>query len=135
MYLDELPAAGMMTAIRMPDSTSEPVSSSLESAMHAEIQSKLPQIHQLCREHSVKRLELFGSAAADDFDPARSDVDFLVEFLPVQRRGFDDVYFKLYHALAQLMERPVDLVEYGAIRNPYFLKSVDDTKVGLYAAA
>jgi uncharacterized protein len=103
--------------------------------MHSEVTAKLPQIQQLCKEYSVKRLELFGSAAADDFDPARSDVDFVVEFLPVPRKGFGDVYFKLYDALEKLMGRRVDLVEVTAIKNPIFRDSVEKTKVPVYAAA
>ena len=36
----------------------------------------------LCREYGVARLELFGSGATDAFDPARSDVDFIVAYPP-----------------------------------------------------
>jgi uncharacterized protein with HEPN domain len=39
------------------------------------------EIAGVCRRHGVRRLEVFGSAVREvDFDPARSDVDFLVEF-------------------------------------------------------
>lgn len=47
--------------------------------MHALIEQHKEAIRALCREFGVKRLELFGSAATDEFDPDRSDVDFLVE--------------------------------------------------------
>jgi predicted nucleotidyltransferase len=66
--------------------------------MLAALHDKLPQLRDLCRVHHVRRLEAFGSAARDggaDFDPQRSDLDFLVEFEPHSRKGFDDVYFKL----------------------------------------
>ncbi len=44
---------------------------------------KLPELEQLCKLHGVKRLEVVGSAAREvDFDPARSDIDLLVEFAP-----------------------------------------------------
>ena len=39
-------------------------------------------IEALCRTYQVKRLDVFGSAIREDFDPVRSDVDFLVEFEP-----------------------------------------------------
>jgi len=42
----------------------------------------LASIRAPCREYCVAGLELFGSAATDEFDPARSDVDFLVEYPP-----------------------------------------------------
>ena len=35
---------------------------------------------RLCRRYGVRRLELFGSAATEKFDPARSDLDFILEF-------------------------------------------------------
>jgi predicted nucleotidyltransferase len=103
--------------------------------MHPEVASKLPQIEALCRQYSVKRLDLFGSAACDDFDPARSDVDFLVQFLPIERKGFDDVYFELHAELERLFNRSIDLVETEAISNRYFRKSIEETKVPIYAAA
>jgi predicted nucleotidyltransferase len=34
----------------------------------------------LCKVFGISRLELFGSAATDAFDPERSDLDFLVEY-------------------------------------------------------
>ena len=34
----------------------------------------------LCTTYGVRKLALFGSAARGDFDPAKSDVDFLLEF-------------------------------------------------------
>ena len=49
--------------------------------MHALIAGKLDEIIRLCRDHGVRRLEILGSAArGTDFDVAKSDVDFLVEF-------------------------------------------------------
>lgn len=93
------------------------------------------QLRELCSAHRVRTLWLFGSAATGEFDPARSDYDFAVEFLPGPRSGLDDVYFRLHEALESLLGRRVDLVEYAAIRNPYVLRSVDRTKVPVYAAA
>jgi predicted nucleotidyltransferase len=48
--------------------------------VHAVIESKRPQIEQLCRRLGVRRLELFGSAVSAAFDANTSDVDVLVEF-------------------------------------------------------
>ena len=58
----------------------------------------------------VRRLELFGSAADDSFDPGRSDVDFLVEFETLADGEHADAYFGLKESLASLLARPVDLV-------------------------
>ena len=51
--------------------------------MHADILRHRDTLAALCRRHGVARLDVFGSAARGaDFDPARSDVDLLVEFAP-----------------------------------------------------
>ena len=55
--------------------------------MIAEIASHREELEELCRRFHVRRLDLFGSAASDGFDPARSDLDFLVEFDPTAARG------------------------------------------------
>ncbi len=88
----------------------------------------------LCEKHQVEKLFIFGSAIRDDFDPQASDLDFLVVFKPSPRKGFDDVYFQLMRDLESLFGRSVDLVEYDAIRNPYFKQEVIETRVPLYAA-
>ena len=55
------------------------------------IHARREEVAELCRRFHVRRLEVFGSAARGDFDPERSDVDFLVEFDPDRRaNAFDD---------------------------------------------
>src|ERR1039457_7401821 len=41
----------------------------------------------LCRARGVRKLSLFGSVVRGDFDPNRSDVDALVEYLPGKHPG------------------------------------------------
>ena len=49
--------------------------------MHPAIAQHRAGIATICQRFRVSRLEVFGSAArADDFNPATSDVDFLIEF-------------------------------------------------------
>ena len=43
------------------------------------------ELQVLCQRFQVKTLELFGSATDGRFDPHRSDLDFLVDFLPMPR--------------------------------------------------
>jgi predicted nucleotidyltransferase len=97
--------------------------------MHALIELHRDKIADICRRYGVTRLEVFGSAARGaDFDLTRSDADFLVEFgpgsaLPALRR-----FFGLAEALEQILGRHVDLVEPGAIRNPYIRASIDKAR-------
>lgn len=89
----------------------------------------------LCHRHSVKRLEVFGSASTgDDFDDDTSDLDFLVDFLPLPEGRRADTYFELYEALQSLFGRPIDLVVLPAVTNPYFLEAVEPHRELLYAA-
>lgn len=100
------------------------------------IQSNLPAIRALCRTHRVRSLHIFGSASTDTFDPTHSDLDFLVEFLPdAARTGLSGAYFALRDDLAALLGRPIDLIEAGAVSNPFVLETIDRSKAALYAAA
>ena len=81
-----------------------------------------------------RRLELFGSAAAGDFRPGESDLDFLVEVEPLPAGAYANTYFGLLEALERLFATKVDLVVASAIKNPYFRQPVDQTKALLYAA-
>jgi predicted nucleotidyltransferase len=101
--------------------------------MVEELKAKLPQIEELCRRYCAVRLDVFGSAAREDFDPARSDYDFLVTFGNIERKGFDDVYFKLLAALEELLGRQVHLVEENC-QEDHFLKEVNRHRQALYAA-
>ncbi|MBM3942323.1 MAG: DNA polymerase III subunit beta [SAR202 cluster bacterium] len=92
------------------------------------------ELAELCRLFYVRRLDVFGSAARQDFDPARSDVDFLVEFVWDSPLKALDQYFGLKEALEALFNRKVDLVEASAVKNPYFQASIDLSRETVYAA-
>lgn len=99
------------------------------------IVKNLKAIKELCVRYRVQRLELFGSAMNDEnFDPEKSDLDFLVEFLPLKQGEYADTYFGLLDALESLFKRHVDLVMVRAIKNPYFLESINKSRKVLYAA-
>lgn len=98
------------------------------------IEARLPEIEELCRTFSVQRLDLFGSALGDAFDPDSSDVDVLVEFDAVPGFDYFNNYFGLKEGLEQIFQRPVDVVSATAIRNPYFKRQVLATRELLYAA-
>lgn len=99
--------------------------------MHYVIESKRHQIQALCRELSVRRLDVFGSAVGDSFDVDNSDVDVLVEF----EAGPDfDHYFALKEGLEKIIGRPVDVVTPSGLANPYFRERVMQTRELIYAA-
>jgi predicted nucleotidyltransferase len=102
--------------------------------MTGRVELKREQIAELCRRYRVRRLAVFGSALREDFDPERSDLDFLVEFESLPSGTYADTYFGLIKALEQLFQRRVDLVEAGAVRNPYILREIESQQETLYAA-
>lgn len=103
------------------------------SRMNPTIETHRSEIRALCARFQVKRLEVFGSAATGEFRPGTSDLDFLVEFEPSAPAQRADAYFGLLAALEDLFHGKVDLVEVGAIRNPYFLQSVNRSRALVYA--
>jgi predicted nucleotidyltransferase len=103
--------------------------------MHDQIATHLADLRALCRRFAVARLEVFGSAArGSDFDPAGSDADFLVEFQPETQLAPLQQFFGLNQALERLLGRRVDLIETGAVRNPYILDELARGRVLIYAA-
>jgi len=99
------------------------------------IEENYESLTQLCKQYRVKRFEVFGSAlTGEGFDPEKSDLDFLVEFLPLKPGEHADAYFGLLEELQDLFNRHVDLVETKAIRNPYFLESINKNRRQIYAA-
>ena len=98
------------------------------------IAEKRDEIAELFRTHHVKRLAVFGSAVRDDFDPAKSDVDLLVEFTPEARKNYTRNFFSLEEGLARLFCRVVDLVPSDSLENPFIIRSIREQQERLYAA-
>jgi predicted nucleotidyltransferase len=102
--------------------------------MEEVLSGKIEALAAMCRQYMVQRLEIFGSVADGTFDPERSDLDFLVTFSECSPREHYERYFGLIESLEALFSRRVDLVEESAMRNPYFIRQVNESKKLLYAA-
>ena len=99
------------------------------------IEDNREALKDLCVQYQVRRLELFGSALTrENLDAGQSDLDFLVEFLPLREGEYAETYFGLLQAIENLFSRHVDLVMTGAIKNHYFLESISKNRKVLYAA-
>jgi predicted nucleotidyltransferase len=92
------------------------------------------QLVALCQKHRVRRLDVFGSAAGDEFNDRSSDIDLLVEFeeMPFPDRG--DAHLGLLTESEALLGRRVDLVEVGGVRNPYPRQGIETSRQLLYVA-
>jgi hypothetical protein len=103
--------------------------------MHPSLAEKRAAIAAICQRFGVRRLDVFGSAArGTDFDPARSDVDFLVEFDTDPRSARLADWLDLKSALEAVVGRSVDLVEQGTLRNPFVRADIDRSRQPLYGA-
>ena len=89
------------------------------------------QINELCVSHKVKSLYAFGSVLTSDFD-TNSDIDLIVDFKDVDLNDYADNYFDLKFSLQDIFNRPIDLLEEQAIKNPYFKQVVNQTKELVY---
>jgi predicted nucleotidyltransferase len=95
------------------------------------LQTYKQQIGLLCASHKVKSLHAFGSVLTPAFN-AQSDIDLIVSFNDIELAEYADNYFDFKFSLEDLFNRPVDLLEEQAIRNPYFKATVDQKKELVY---
>lgn len=99
------------------------------------ITDNLPIIIALCEKYGVRKLEVFGSATSDRFDPARSDVDFVIEFADYGP-GIPERFFRFADDIEALPGRNADFI-FGdkPIKNPYLRESVDESRATIFEGA
>lgn len=95
------------------------------------IESNLQHIIELCCQHKVSSLSVFGSVLTERFT-SESDIDFVVDFSGVDAADYADNYLSMQESLQQLLGRDVDLLEEKAIRNPILRQNIDRTKQVIY---
>ena len=102
--------------------------------MYHLLTQKQTEVAELCRSAGARRLDVFGSAVRPDFDPARSDLDFLVEFGDVAPAAYAQDFFRLKAGLEALFGRPVDLLTPSGLSNPFCRQRVVAERQTLYAS-
>lgn len=95
------------------------------------LQKHTTEISKLCNTHKVKSLYAFGSVLTDKFNE-NSDVDFIVEFEPLDIIQYADNYYDLKFSLQDILNRNVDLLEQKAIKNPFFLEVLKNQRQLVY---
>jgi uncharacterized protein len=94
-------------------------------------EKNIERIKQLCKAYRVKNFSVFGSVLTDYFS-SNSDIDFVVDFEENDPIKYTDLYFQLKEKLEQVIKRPIDLIEERGIKNSFFRKEIDESKVVLY---
>ncbi len=79
----------------------------------------------------MRTFSAFGSVNRDDFNDD-SDIDFVVDFNENDPFKYADLYFDLKENLEDLLKRQIDLIEERGIKNRFFKKELDETKVLIY---
>ena len=95
------------------------------------VEKNIVTIQALCQKHKVGHLFVFGSILTNRFNKS-SDIDFIVDFQGVDLYDYADNYFDFKESLEHLLNRPVDLLEDKAVKNPYLRKSIDSSKQLIY---
>lgn len=95
------------------------------------IEQNRDELIALCEQTEIKGLWLFGSAATGNWDPEKSDLDFLFDIgdydASAGRRSM-----RLASGLEKLFGENFDLVSRPAIRRPELRRSVDQSAVAIY---
>lgn len=89
------------------------------------------EIKQLCVQHHVESLYVFGSVVSNRFTD-KSDIDFLVEFKSIEPKEYFNNYMGFKESLVELLKRPIDLVEVQTLKNPFLARSIHSTKKLVY---
>jgi hypothetical protein len=97
------------------------------------LEKYIVEIRSLCQKNKVKSLYVFGSVLTDRFTED-SDIDLIVDIDSNDPLVYADFYFDLKFALEELLNRKVDLLESKAIKNPYLLDNINQSKRVLYAS-
>lgn len=95
----------------------------------------MDRLADFCRRWKIVELSLFGSVLRDDFGP-ESDVDVLVSFADDAKVSLWDL-FEAKSELAQLLERPVDLLTRPSVEqcgNPWKRHEILGSAWRVYAA-
>jgi predicted nucleotidyltransferase len=97
------------------------------------LEKYISEIIILCQKNKVKSLYVFGSVLTDKFNDS-SDIDLIVDIDSIDPLEYSDYYFNLKFALEELLRRQIDLLESRALKNPYLLENIDNSKSLLYAS-
>ena len=97
------------------------------------IEMNIDKIVALCKKYKVAKLWVFGSILTPRFNE-HSDVDFAVSFDKerIDLLDYADNYFDFVDELKVLFSREIDLVCADSVKNPFFRKSLDATKIQIY---
>ncbi|WP_235299726.1 nucleotidyltransferase family protein [Portibacter marinus] len=95
------------------------------------INENIDKITELCQQHNVSQLYVFGSILTPNFS-STSDIDLIVKIEGADPIQYTEDYFNLKYGLENLLKRSIDLLEDKSISNQTFKNYIDSQKIKLY---
>lgn len=100
--------------------------------LHPFFSQQLHQVVDILKKHNVVRAYAFGSVCSDKFEK-QSDIDLLIAFqdeLDPLKKG--QYIWDLEDKLTAIFHRKIDLITENSLKNPYFIKELNETKIPIY---
>jgi len=100
--------------------------------IHTSLNHFLPQIIEILKRHKIRSAYLFGSVVTEKFN-TNSDIDLLVNI----DKNLDPVdagehLWDIAEEIENLLNRKIDLLTESALKNPFFIKEINHTKIKIY---
>ena len=89
------------------------------------------KVNPICRRHSVRQMDMFGSYARGDARE-KSDFDFCVRFKELPPVEFSRNYFGLLHELEDSFGAPVDLLPEESVKKASLKKNLHSEGIRVY---
>ena len=96
------------------------------------ISTNINRIKPLFKTHKIEKAYIFGSAVTGNFNE-KSDLDFLIKFQPgLKPLEKGELWWNLHDSLRDFFNREIDIITESSLKNPYFIKEIDETKELIY---
>jgi len=93
------------------------------------------EIANLCRQYNVKYLGLHGSSYnQENIGTEDREINFLVEFFPMELKEYAKCYFALEKELQDLFGPHAGILDIGSITLPEMLRQLTKRKTDIYKA-
>lgn len=96
------------------------------------LKDNIHSLIEICEKHHVSKFFVFGSVITEKFDPESSDIDVIVELMPMSPEEKGEHLLNLWDELEDLFQRKVDLLTDQPIKNPFLKENVEKTKLLVY---
>ncbi len=89
-------------------------------------------LRPLFKEHKIEKAYIFGSILTENFNE-NSDIDFLIKFKEeIEPLEKGELWWNLHDELRNVFNRNIDIVTEKSLKNPYFIKELNETKKLIY---